>query len=145
MTQSPGSLNATCTNRELGHLAFPSRSCLFTWGLPSCRWLLRPLRDRQDKVSTSVDPVLCLVAQLCPILCDPLDCSPPGSPVHRDSPGKHTGAGCHALLQGIFPTQGSNPGLLYCRRILYRRSHQGLLSPIFVPFWPSFEPQFSYL
>ena len=33
--------------------------------------------------------------------------------------------GCHALLQGLFPTQGSNPGLLYCRQILYYLSHQG--------------------
>ena len=33
----------------------------------------------------------------------------------RNSPGKSTGVGCHALPQGIFPTQGSNPGLLYCR------------------------------
>ena len=33
--------------------------------------------------------------------------------------------GCHALLQGIFPTQGSNPGLLTCRQILYHLSHQG--------------------
>ena len=33
--------------------------------------------------------------------------------------------GCHALLQGIFPTQGSNPGLLHCRRILYHLSQQG--------------------
>ena len=36
-----------------------------------------------------------------------------------DSPGKNTGVGCHFLLQGIFPTQGSNPGLLHCRQILY--------------------------
>ena len=36
--------------------------------------------------------------------------------------------GCHFLLQGIFPTQGSNPGDLHCRQILYRLSHQG--SPI---------------
>ena len=43
----------------------------------------------------------------------PLDCSPPGSSVPRDSPGKNTGVGCHALLQGIFPTQGWNP-LLSC-------------------------------
>ena len=41
-----------------------------------------------------------------------MDCSPPGSSVHGDSPGKDTGVGCHALLQGIFPTQGSNPCLL---------------------------------
>ena len=54
-----------------------------------------------------------------------MDCSPPGSSVHEDSPGKNTGVGCHALLQGIFPTQGQNPGLLHCRRILYCLSHQG--------------------
>ena len=40
-------------------------------------------------------------------------------------PGKSTGVGCHFLLQGIFPTQGSNPGLLHCRQTLYRLSHQG--------------------
>ena len=72
--------------------------------------------------------LLRLVAQLCPTLCDPMDCSPPGSSVHGDSPGKKTGVGSHALLQGIFPTQGSNPGLPHCRRILYRLSHQG--SPV---------------
>ena len=37
----------------------------------------------------------------------------------RGSPGKHTGVGCHFLPQGIFPTQGSNPGLLHCRQMLY--------------------------
>ena len=41
------------------------------------------------------------------------------------SPGKKTGMGCHALLQGIFLTQGSNPSLLQCRQILYQLSHQG--------------------
>ena len=56
--------------------------------------------------------VLCLVSQLCPTLCDSMDCSPPGSSVYGDSPGKNTGVGCHALLQGIFPTQGSNLCLL---------------------------------
>ena len=40
-----------------------------------------------------------------------MDYSPPGSSVHGDSPGKKTGVGCCALLQGIFPTQGLNPGL----------------------------------
>ena len=52
----------------------------------------------------------CLVARSCLILCDPMDCNLPGSSVHWDSPGKITGVGCHALLQGIFPTQGLNPG-----------------------------------
>ena len=40
-------------------------------------------------------------------------------------PGQNTGMGSHSLLQGIFPTQGSNPGLPHCRKILYRVSHQG--------------------
>ena len=127
-----------------------------------------------------------LVSQLCPTLCDPMDCSLPGSSVHgilqarilqwvaisfsrgsswprdqtRDScfagrfftiwvkkwsvnrsvmpdssqphglqptrllcpwdfPGKNTGVGSHLLLQGIFPTQGLNLGLLHCRQNLY--------------------------
>ena len=41
--------------------------------------------------------------------CDPMDCSPPGSSVHGDSPGKNTGVDCHALLQGIFPSPGIKP------------------------------------
>ena len=45
-----------------------------------------------------------------------------------DSPGRNTGVGCHTLLQGIFPTQGSKPGLPHWRQILYRLSHQGSLS-----------------
>ena len=69
--------------------------------------------------------VLCLVAQLCPTLPNPMDCSPPGSSVHGDSPGKNTGVGCLALLQGIIPAQGSNPGLPHCRQILWHLSHQG--------------------
>ena len=42
-----------------------------------------------------------------------------------DYPSKNTGVGCHSFLQGIFPTQGSNSGLLHCRQILYHLSHQG--------------------
>ena len=38
--------------------------------------------------------------QSCPTLCDPMDCSSPGCSVHGDSPGKNTGVGCYALLQG---------------------------------------------
>ena len=45
--------------------------------------------------------------------------------VHGDSPGQNTGVGCLSLPQGFFPTQGSNPGLPPCRRILYCLSHQG--------------------
>ena len=54
-----------------------------------------------------------------------MDYSPPGSFVHEDSPGKHTGMGCHALLLRIFPTQRSNPSLSHYRRILYCLSQSG--------------------
>ena len=43
----------------------------------------------------------------------------------RNSPGQNTGMGSFSLLQGIFPAQGSNPGLPHFRRILYQLSHQG--------------------
>ena len=62
-----------------------------------------------------------------------------------DSPGKNTGVGCHALLQGIFPTQGSNSCLLYllhCSRIFYPLNHReasaNLVSPAnmdFIVIW----------
>ena len=68
--------------------------------------------------------MLCLVTQSCPTLLDLIDCSPPGPFVREDSPGKNAGVGCHVLLQGIFPTQGSNQGLLHCRQIPYQLSHQ---------------------
>ena len=66
----------------------------------------------------------CLVAQSCSTLFNLLDCNPAGSSVHVNSPGKNTEVDCHSLLQGIFLTQGSNPGLLCCRQILYPLSHQ---------------------
>ena len=45
-----------------------------------------------------------------------------------DFPGNSTGVDCHFLLQGIFPTQGSNPGLPHCRQTLYHLSHQGSIT-----------------
>ena len=67
---------------------------------------------------------VCLVAQSGLTLCDPMDCRLQGSSVHEDSPGKNTGVYCYPVLQGIFPTQGSNSGLLPCRQILYPQNHQ---------------------
>ena len=60
------------------------------------------------------------VAQSCPTLCDPHGLHSPWN-----SPGQNTGVGIHSLLQGIFPTQGSNPGLLRCRKFLHQLSHKG--------------------
>ena len=78
---------------------------------------------------------MCLAIQSCSTFCNPTDCSLPGSSVHGDSPCKNTGVGCHALLQGNFPTQGSNPGLSHCGRILYHLSHQGgILDWVAYPF-----------
>ena len=72
-----------------------------------------------------------LVLQLYLTLWDPMDYSLPSSSVLGDSPGQNTGVGCHSLLQGIFPTQGPNLGLLHWRQILYHLSHQG--SPLQIP------------
>ena len=70
-------------------------------------------------------PVRAKSLQSCPALCNPMDCSLPVKLLCPwDSPGKNTGVVFHSLLQGIFPTQGSNPGLLHCRQILYHLSHQ---------------------
>ena len=69
--------------------------------------------------------VLCLVTQSCPTLFNPVDCSPPGSFVHGDSPGQNTGVDNLSLLQGIFPTLGSNPGLSHCRQTLHHLNDQG--------------------
>ena len=60
-----------------------------------------------------------LIAQLCPVLCDSVDCSRPGSSGPWNSLGKNTGVCSHFLLQGICLTQGLNLSLLHCRQILY--------------------------
>ena len=101
------------------------------WELSGClpKWLnhfILPLAVYEgSSFLWHADNMLCLVAQLCLTLWNSMDCSPPGSSAHGDSPGKNTGVGCHALFQGIFPTQELNPRLPHCGRILYHLSHQG--------------------
>ena len=60
------------------------------------------------------------VVQLCPTLCNPCSIQSMGF-----SRLEYWWVSSHSLLQGIIPTQGSNPGLAHCRRILYQLSHQG--------------------
>ena len=84
------------------------------WGLNGVKGLARPHLKAWQLVWL---PGMC--AQSWPTLCDPMDCSPLDSFVHGDSPGKNSGVGCHALHQGIFPTQGLNPAFPHCRQILY--------------------------
>ena len=64
------------------------------------------------------------VAQSCPTLCDPMDYSLPGSSVHEILQARILGW-VAMPLQGLFPIEESNPGLLHCRWILYCLSHQG--------------------
>ena len=85
--------------------------------------------------------------QSCPTLCDPYGLQPIRLLFPWNSPGQDTGVGSLSLLQGIFPSQGLNPGLTHCRWILYQLSHKGspytlkvkvkLLSPVrlFVTLW----------
>ena len=61
-----------------------------------------------------------------------------------NSPDQHTGVGSYSLLQGIYPTQGSNSGLPHCGQILYQLSHQGspdakLGPPHIKPTFPGFD------
>ena len=74
------------------------------------------------KVETTdfVRVYVCYITQSCLTLCDPMDCSI----CPWNSPGKNTGVGCHFLLQGIFPTWGSNLGLPHYKQILFHLRHQ---------------------
>ena len=86
-----------------------------------------PLLSQQGNCFSISANCFCAVLR-CAVVSDSL--RPHGLYSPWNSPGKNTAVGSHALLQGIFPTQGSDLGLLHCRRILYRPSHQG--SPILV-------------
>ena len=88
-------------------------------------WTEEPARlqsmDSENETGLSIAQLL--LSQSCPTLCNPMDCSLPGSSVHRIFlQVKNPEVGCHFFLHGIFPIQGSNPGLLYCRQILYHLS-----------------------
>ena len=91
-------------------------------------------RSQKDKYSVTLLRCVCVyvcvcvcvclcvkVAQSCLTLLQPHGLSSPWN-----SPGQNTGVGSLSLLQGIFPTQGSNAGLPHCRRILYQLSHEGM-------------------
>ena len=89
----------------------------------ACNELSEPVSHYCYYCFQRVGSMLCLVTQSCLTLWDPIDCSPTGSSVRGDSPGKNTGMGFHAVFQAIFPTQGLIPGLLHCRQTLYCLSH----------------------
>ena len=96
-----------------------------------CEWFHEDLQDLLEL--TPKKDVLFItgeseVAQSCPTLCDPVDCSLPGSSVHGIFLAIVLEWIAISFSRGIFPTQGSNPGLPHCRQTLYSLSHQG--SPI---------------
>ena len=85
-------------------------------------WLGPSLSLAQEEVTSVQRCVMCVRRSV--TLCDPRDRSPPGSSVYGDSPRRNTGVGCHSLVQGIFPTQRSNLGLLHYRQILYGQTER---------------------
>ena len=130
---------------------WPKLPLHLTWLITTAAWVLAPPLPSmfspryQQREQSCV--YACPVIQWCLPLCDPMDCSPPGSSVHGDSQGKNTGVGCHFFLQGIFPTQGLNLRLLHCRWILYHwapweawRATTFLLFPKSIPFFQNNKP-----
>ena len=105
-------------SRRIWDMHFSVCVCVY-----ACRGSVVVNENEQEAEGIDRPCAVGLVAQSCSPLCDPMDSSPPGSSVRGDSPGKNTGEGCHALLQGIFPAQGSNPGLSRCKWILDHLSH----------------------
>ena len=92
-------------------------------------WGPCPQEVNLDKTESSILPLSVSVSRsVVPDSLRPHGLQPTRLLCPWDFPG--TGVGCHFLLQGIFPTQGSNPGILHCRQILYWLSYKG--SPITV-------------
>ena len=98
------------------HQLSPSVTPLSMSHLPGC--LPVPINPEYQDLKA-------LVAQLCPMLCDPIDCSPPGSSVHDIPKARILEWVAISSSRGIFPTQGLNPGLSHCRQVLYCLIHQG--------------------
>ena len=101
------------------------RFVLKIWILEQCNWMLQIVS--RDKILYESESVKVIVTQSCLTLWGPHGLQPTRLLCPWDSPGQNTGVGSHSLLQGIFPTQGGNPGLLRCRQILYYLNHQGSL------------------
>ena len=111
-----------CFCLQLGRVGFsdfkwlaPKTTKLLSW---SQHWIhLTP------EIFNLTDKVLRDQKESCSVVYDSLWAQGLYSP--WSSPGQNTGGGSLSLLQGVFPTQGLNPGLLHCRQILYQLSHKG--------------------
>ena len=121
MAQSSKALCSTATES----LLWSPRAVTAEAGMPKSPRSITREAGAMNRLCRAVLSRRVVLRELCPTLCNLADCSLPGSSVHGDSPGKNTAVGCQALLQEIFPTQGSNPDLLHCKQILHQLSHQG--------------------
>ena len=106
--------------RTLDWVAMPSSSWLREW-THICLCLL-PWQVGSLPLAPPRKPINC-VRESRTVLSNSLQ--PHGLYSPWNSPSQNTGVGCHSLLQGIFPSQGSNPHLPHCRQILYQLSHKG--------------------
>ena len=99
-----------CATREASTHSVSALS-LTLWFPLLIRSFVQPSRDPKRE------------SEICSVVSDSLQ--PHGLYSPWISQGQNTGVGSLSLLQGIFPTQGPNPGLLHCRRILYQLNHKG--------------------
>ena len=104
----------------LPHILFAFTLQLFVGDLGLISGLGRSPRESERKKVNSLSHVRLFATAWTVAYQAPLSMGFP-----RDFLDKSTGVVCHFLLQGILPTQGSNPGLLHCRQMLYNLSHQG--------------------
>ena len=123
----------TFTAEEICHLSqmyYVTNLCHLHNGL--LKLVTQLLQPSEGRFKESLTNVNCKseneseVAQSCPTLCDPKDCSPPSSSVHGILQARILEWVAISFSRGIFPTRGSNPGIPHCRLTLYRLSHQGI-------------------
>ena len=125
------------------HCVIQIHSPLYVLVIAACFWS----KVKIDKFCCSrLDPIptfcICCESESHSVMSDSL--LPYGLQSPWNSPGQNTWVGSQSILQGIFPTQGSNPGLPHCRQILYQLSHKGspkILEWVAYPFssrssWP---------
>ena len=93
------------------------------------------LRSPSPEIATSVMKVKVSVVQSCPTLCNPIDCSPPGSSVHGTLQARILEWVAIPFSRGIFPTQGSSQSLPHRRQILYLLSLQGTPTSVILSFY----------
>ena len=121
------------------HVSEPSKT-RHVGGIPGDPQQVPPVRQGLPPERTqpsTVTPVCMLSRSVVPDS-DPVDCSPPGSSVHGDSPDKNTGVGCHFLLQGILQPRDQTQVSHIADRFLYHLSHQGGQSETSMTLLPSF-------